>query len=56
MGAVLLWLAGDLQQWLEWGVMDRAWNMGMLVVSGGGIYVLVLVLMGMRPSHLKNSG
>ncbi|WP_372831072.1 murein biosynthesis integral membrane protein MurJ [Pontibacterium sp.] len=56
MGAVLLWLAGDLQQWLEWGVMDRAWNMGVLVVSGAGIYVLVLVLMGMRPSHLKNSG
>lgn len=55
MGAVLIWLVGDLQQWLAWGVMERALNMGILVVSGVSVYAIVLVLLGMRPSHLKNA-
>lgn len=54
MGAALVWLVGDLQQWLDWGVTERVLNMGMLVVSGVAVYVIVLVIMGMRPSHLKN--
>ena len=56
MAALLIWLAGDLQQWLEWGVLDRAWHMAILVFGGAGVYLLTLIVMGMRPAHLKNVG
>lgn len=56
MAAVLIWLMGDLQQWLEWNVWDRALQMALLVGAGGGVYALTLVLMGMRPRDLKNAG
>ncbi|MGB0468092.1 MAG: murein biosynthesis integral membrane protein MurJ [Pontibacterium sp.] len=55
MAAVLLWLVGDLQQWLAWGVMDRVLNMGVIVVAGVAVYGAVLVSMGMRLKDLRNA-
>ena len=53
MAALLLWLAADSAQWLAWGIMDRALQMGLLVVAGAGVYLLVLIALGLRPRHLR---
>jgi len=44
----LIFLWSDLQQWLDWGLFDRIWNMSLLVLAGGGSYVLALFLLGVR--------
>lgn len=46
----LLW--SDLQQWLDWGLLDRVWHMGMLVIAGAGSYLLALYLLGVRYKHI----
>lgn len=53
MAALLLWMTADTVQWLGWGLAERATQMAILVVAGAGIYLLVLVLFGLRPRHLK---
>ena len=47
LGAILFqW--SDLQQWLDWGLFDRIWNMSVLVFSGAGSFLLVFYLLGGR--------
>jgi putative peptidoglycan lipid II flippase len=53
MGAVLWWLAGDLQQWLAWGVRQRVLHLVALVAVGLAVYAAVLFAAGLRPKHLK---
>lgn len=54
MGVVLVMLAGDVAQWLDWGLAERALQMLMLVMVGVVVYVGTLVLLGLRLRHLKN--
>ena len=50
---VILWLAADVSDWLAWGWQSRVWQMGLLVLSGAGAYVGALLLLGLRPRHLR---
>lgn len=53
MGVLLWWLAGDLSQWLTWGLGDRAWRLAGLVAAGGLAYVVMLLAGGLRWRHLS---
>lgn len=56
MGAVLVWLCADPEQWLNWGVWTRMENIVVLVVSGMLSYAMVLLMMGMRIRHFRHPG
>jgi putative peptidoglycan lipid II flippase len=54
MAALLVWLAGDLAQWLAWGASLRLLNLAYCVVAGAAVYVAVLWLAGLRPAALRS--
>ncbi|MDX1588973.1 MAG: murein biosynthesis integral membrane protein MurJ [Oleiphilaceae bacterium] len=51
MGAALWWWRSSTEQWLAFGPWDRVAEMAVLVVGGGGLYFLVLGLLGVRIRH-----
>jgi putative peptidoglycan lipid II flippase len=53
MVALLLYLSPAVVQWFDWGLMDRAWQMSLLVLLGAGAYAAVLLLSGLRLRHLR---
>lgn len=53
MGLFLYLVAGDWQQWLEWGNWQRVREMALLTVGGLCLYCLSLFLGGMRMRHLR---
>lgn len=53
MAALLLYLSPAPEQWLGWGLYQRAWQMGLVVVLGAGVYGLVLLACGLRLRHLR---
>ncbi len=53
MGLFLWWLAGDWQQWLEWGVWHRVREILVLTFGGFFLYCAALALTGMRLRHLR---
>jgi len=53
MVAVLMVLLGQFDNWLGWSVMARVWRLALTCLVGGGVYLLVLVAMGMRLRHLR---
>lgn len=55
MVGVIIWVMADVNIWLEMGLWARIVDMAMLVMLGGGVYVVMLVLCGLRPRHLKHS-
>lgn len=55
MAIVLVWLMKSPSLWLELGLWQRVVEMGILVVVGIAVYVLVLIVFGLRPRHLKHS-
>ena len=52
MAAVLWWMGGDLQSWLDAGTADRAWRCALCVGAGGAAYFLALFALGTRIRHL----
>ena len=50
----ILWLQNPLQQWLEWGLWQRVWQLAQLTTFGGLVYVTCLWLFGVRLYHLSN--
>ncbi len=54
MAAVLLGINAQLGDWLAAGLWQRVQWISLLVVAGGGSYLLVLVLLGLRPRHLRS--
>lgn len=53
MGVVLWWAAGDAALWLDADVAERIGRLTGLVVGGAAVYVLAMLLSGVRPRHLK---
>ena len=53
MGVVLWWAAGDTALWLDADVAERIGRLTGLVVGGAAVYVLAMLLSGVRPRHLK---
>lgn len=51
MAALVWWLAGILQSWVDASPLERAWRCALCVVAGAGTYFGCLLLLGMRPHH-----
>jgi putative peptidoglycan lipid II flippase len=54
MGALLIWLGGDLQSWLVQSSWERAGRLALCVAAGGGAYFATLLLAGTRLRHVRN--
>lgn len=50
----LVWLLPEQSQWLQWGWQQRLFALLPLCVLGGSVYLVVLVLLGLRPHHLRS--
>ena len=50
---LVLWVP-ELSQWLSWSVWDRAMAMALSCVLGGALYVIVLLLLGVRLRQLRH--
>ncbi|MEH6813651.1 MAG: murein biosynthesis integral membrane protein MurJ [Motiliproteus sp.] len=50
----LLYFSSAVEQWLDWTLWLRAWNLAGLCLGGGAIYFVVLCLAGVRLSHLRH--
>ena len=53
MVAVIQWLAGRAGVWLQGGLTERVAWLALIVVTGMLVYLLVLVILGLRPRHLR---
>lgn len=51
---ILLWLGSAADSWLAWSVWQRAWQLSVLCVAGGTVYLVVLLAAGLRPRHLRH--
>ncbi len=54
MAAALLYLAGDVQAWFDWGLRERALRLGGTIVAGAATYFAALYLCGLRPAALRS--
>jgi len=53
MGGVLAYLSPDLAQWAAWSMGKASLQLTMLLCLGGGMYGVILLVLGIRPRHLK---
>jgi len=56
MAAVVLWLTGSLDAWLEASMLSRVGDLFLAIAVGGLVYGLSLLLMGLRPRHIAQAG
>lgn len=54
MGGVLAYLSPDLAQWGAWSMGKASLQLTMLLSLGAAVYAVVLLLLGIRPRHLKS--
>jgi putative peptidoglycan lipid II flippase len=52
MAGLLIWGAGHLLDWLQWGLWERVTRLVLWVLAGGAVYFGVLVVMGVRVREL----
>lgn len=48
MAAFLLLVAGQWQNWLDWQMLHKVTQLAVLVIGGIGVYVVVLIICGLR--------
>ncbi len=53
MGIMLYILGGNLDSWVSMALWDKIWRLLLLIVSGAGIYFIVLLLLGIRLHHFR---
>ncbi|MGH8119024.1 MAG: murein biosynthesis integral membrane protein MurJ, partial [Gammaproteobacteria bacterium] len=56
MSTVLLFYVPDVDVWMSWGVVNRVLNLVIWVTLGMIIYVMTLLLLGLRPRHMTVAG
>ncbi|KPQ01855.1 murein biosynthesis integral membrane protein MurJ [Marinobacter sp. HL-58] len=54
LAGAILWLQPPVDRWLGAGGLQRATDMGILVVSGIAVYFVVLALAGVRVRHFRH--
>jgi putative peptidoglycan lipid II flippase len=52
MAGVLVWLGGDLQEWLDASVWERVLRCALCVFGGAGVYFAALYVLGLRYRHI----
>lgn len=53
MGLVLFFWPTGLADWLAWSAIERVAHLTVMVAAGLSVYLLLLLLMGLRPRHLR---
>ncbi|MDC0609388.1 murein biosynthesis integral membrane protein MurJ [Vibrio sp.] len=53
MVAVIWYLLHDMQTWLDWDLLHRAYALATMIGAGVVTYLVILVLLGIRPKDLK---
>ncbi|KLV04425.1 multidrug transporter MurJ [Photobacterium aquae] len=56
MVGMLLWLSPAMAQWIDWSLVHRAGWLAALIGVGVVSYVAVVLLLGVRPRHLRAAG
>ena len=51
MGVVIVWFAGDLENWAGLKAMQRVLNLSSVIALGAVFYFVSLLIMGIRPRH-----
>jgi putative peptidoglycan lipid II flippase len=54
MAGVLLWLGGDLQEWMARSAWERAGRLSLCILAAAAAYFAALLLSGMRLRHVRN--
>ena len=54
MAAAVIWISAPAAEWLVMDIWQRITNMGVLALLGVGVYVVVLLVLGLRPRHLRH--
>ncbi len=54
MVALLIWMMPGVEQWAAFGWQQRVFWLGSLVIVGGGSYLIMLVLAGLRLRHIRH--
>ncbi len=54
MAALLLWMGGDIDGWLQAPPLHRAARLAMCVLAGAAAYFAALLLAGTRLRHMRN--
>ncbi len=52
----LFYVRAPFDIWLEWDLWSRIMNLGLLCLGGGAIYIVMLIVCGLRPRHLQYKG
>ena len=55
LGALLYFMGGTLDGWVSMQLWDKIWQLLLLILSGAGLYFVVLLLLGIRMSHFRAS-
>ena len=55
MAWVLWYMAGDVGQWYDWSATQRAWHMTVIILAGIASYFGALLLLGLKPRHLRHA-
>ncbi|BDM63666.1 putative lipid II flippase MurJ [Shewanella sp. NFH-SH190041] len=53
MVGVLVWLLPSQQSWMAWHIGERGWHLVRLICAGTISYLLMLLLLGIRPWKMK---
>jgi putative peptidoglycan lipid II flippase len=53
MAGAIYWLARQATVWLNGALWDRILWLGLIVVAGLAVYLLALLILGLRPRHLR---
>ncbi|PKF51904.1 murein biosynthesis integral membrane protein MurJ [Enterovibrio nigricans] len=53
MGSLVWWLMPENAQWLTMGFWERTYTLSGLIAAGAGVYLATLVILGLRPRHLR---
>ncbi|MGI9281373.1 MAG: murein biosynthesis integral membrane protein MurJ [Endozoicomonas sp.] len=54
MALLLLWMAGDTVWWLDATLWQRALEMTKVVIAGLSVYLVALLIAGVRPAHFRH--
>jgi putative peptidoglycan lipid II flippase len=53
MVAAIMWQLEDMSVWLSWSLGQRVMWLSMLIGLGAGVYLVALLVMGVRLKDLK---
>jgi putative peptidoglycan lipid II flippase len=53
MVAAILWQLEEMPVWLQWSLLERSTSLAILIALGAAVYLLSLVIMGVRLKDLK---